>query len=511
MNTQPLEFHQVTYHYPEQTLDLFQDLSLSLAPVWTAVIGANGGGKSTFLQLACGLLAPLGGVVQHPSHCIYVPQRTEEIPPTYEEFAYAYDAEACRLHGRLHLGRDYLDRWDTLSEGERKRAQIGWALYQESDMLCIDEPSNHLDREAMLCVLQSLKEYRSLALLVSHDLELLDALCSQTVQVHAPLVSKFTCAPSLAMEETSRMHHSLLVSYQQHAKREAKLRQEKRTRAAHAAKQDTMNTKRNIDPKDHDAKGRIDGVRVSGKDKVAGKLSNQLNARLKRTEQDGSLLAGSLANQSLLNLRKDLDGITVQGSKACRNTLVRMEACALEMGPIRRLHLPSMELSNIQRVAVRGPNGVGKSTLLKHLATLLDQSTIRYWQLEQELGKEESLSWFARFQDLDSSAKGEIVSSVVRLGSDSNLFLGSALPSPGEMRKLLIAWALQESCELIILDEPTNHLDLPSRLALQQALSVFPGALILVSHDQRFLEGLCTSWWDLAWDAQKGDSFLSIH
>ena len=64
MNTQPLEFHQVTYHYPEQTVDLFSDLSLTLAPVWTAVIGANGGGKSTFLQLATGHRKPLDGKKQ---------------------------------------------------------------------------------------------------------------------------------------------------------------------------------------------------------------------------------------------------------------------------------------------------------------------------------------------------------------------------------------------------------------------------------------------------------------
>ncbi len=511
MNTQPLEFHQVTYHYPEQTLDLFHDLSLSLAPVWTAVIGVNGGGKSTFLQLACGMLTPLAGLIQHPEQCIYVPQRTEDVPPTYEAFAYAYDADACRLHGRLHLERDYLERWDTLSEGERKRAQIGWALYQECDLLCIDEPSNHLDREAMLCVLQSLKEYRGFALLVSHDLELLDALCVQTIQIHAPLVTKLACSPSQAMDETSRMHQSLLASSLQHAKREARLKQEKKTRAEHAAKQDKINTKRTIDPKDHDAKGRIDAVRVSGRDKVAGQLSNQLNARLKRTEQIGTMLAANLESQSQLNLKKNLDGITVQGTIARRNTLLHVEPCLLAMGPVRRLQLPALDVSNTQRVAIRGPNGVGKSTLLKHLTSMLDQGPVRYWQLGQELGLEESLSWFARFQDLDPGAKGAIVSSVVRLGSDSNLFLGSALPSPGEMRKLLIAWALQGSYELIMLDEPTNHLDLPSRLALQKALAAFPGALMLVSHDQRFLEGLCTTWWDLEWGAQRGDSMLSIH
>ncbi|MDD3904311.1 MAG: ATP-binding cassette domain-containing protein, partial [Sphaerochaeta sp.] len=164
MAIQTIEFRHISYQYPEQTQILFDDLNLTFSDGWTACIGSNGSGKSTLLQLACGLLSPDGGTLSRPNTCLYVSQGTDTLPPSYEEFAFSYDAYACRLHGLLSLDRQIPFRWETLSHGERKRAQIGWALYQESPVLAVDEPTNHLDELALDWLQRALMEYKGIGI-----------------------------------------------------------------------------------------------------------------------------------------------------------------------------------------------------------------------------------------------------------------------------------------------------------------------------------------------------------
>lgn len=511
MSIQTLEFQHLTFHYPDQSLDLFSDLNLSIGSGWTALIGANGGGKSTLLKLACNQLKPLSGAVLHPPLCIYVPQRTDEIPPTYADFALSYDALACKLHGQLGLDRDYPSRWETLSHGERKRAQIAWALYRESDLLCVDEPTNHLDKNAMHLIISALQLHRGIGLLVSHDREVLDALCTTTVEVQSPFVTKLACPPSQAMEEIRKLRLSAETSYREQGKELRCLVREKQRRRSVAQVQDVRNSKRHIDAKDHDAKARIDGFRVSGGDKVAGRLSRQLDTRLSNQLATKQSLFSSLSEMRALDLSKSSAGITLQGVKHPAKIVLDTDETVLSLGPDRRLFLPALTLSHTDRVGIRGPNGIGKSTLIRHLVPLFEEKSIRFWYLEQELDQEKSLCSYQKFEALDSQTKGRIVSTVVRLGSDARLFLQSALPSPGELRKLLLAQALESELSLLVLDEPTNHLDLPSRLALEAELGAFTGALLLISHDQSFLDKVCSTWWDIASIADSLDSELIVH
>lgn len=511
MSIQTLEFQKITFHYPDQSLHLFADLSLSIGVGWAAVIGANGGGKSTLLKLAGNELEPLSGTILRPQHCIYVPQRTDEIPASYAEFAYSYDTSACKLHGRLGIERDFIHRWGSLSHGERKRAQIAWALYQESELLCIDEPTNHLDRDAMQLILSALQRYRGIGLLVSHDREILDALCTTSIEVQSPIVCKLSCPPSQAIEELRKQRIAAETSYQEQGRQLKRLMREKQRRSAIARVQDVRNTKRHISAKDHDAKAKLDGFRVSGGDKVAGQLSRQLDTRVSNELNAKQSLYSKLGEKRVLDLTKTSAGITLQGVKHAAKILLDTEQSVLSLGPERRLFVPPLTLLHTDRVGIRGPNGVGKSTLIRHLLPLFAEKSIRFWNLEQELDLAQSLASYRAFEALDPRLKGRIVSTLVRLGSDAQLFLQSALPSPGELRKLLIAQALESECSLLVLDEPTNHLDLPSRIALEAELASFTGALLLVSHDQSFLDHAGTIWWDISIVQDTSDSELIVH
>ena len=96
------------------------------------------------------------------------------------------DGAAWQLKGRLALEADWLERWESLSHGERKRAQIAVALWLEPPVLAVDEPTNHIDTQARALLEGALRDYRGVGLLVSHDRDLLDRLCRQCLFLDPP-------------------------------------------------------------------------------------------------------------------------------------------------------------------------------------------------------------------------------------------------------------------------------------------------------------------------------------
>jgi ATPase subunit of ABC transporter with duplicated ATPase domains len=128
--------------------------------------------------------------------------------------------------------------------------------------------------------------------------------------------------------------------------------------------------------------------------------------------------------------------------------------------------------------------------------------------LPQELGAEESRDILEAVLGVEEKRRGEILSGFSRLGSDPRLLFASALPSPGEVRKLLIARSIFYDPALIVMDEPTNHLDLVSIGLLETALAEYSGALLLASHDPVFLSRLTNREWAVA--GTGGDSALRI-
>ena len=118
----------------------------------------------------------------------------------------------------------------------------------------------------------------------------------------------------------------------------------------------------------------------------------------------------------------------------------------------------------------------------------------------QEIGEEESRAIHADVKRLDRGPLGRVMTLISRLGSRPGRLLASTTPSPGEIRKILLARGVERGPHLIVMDEPTNHLDLPSIECLENALAEAPCALLLVSHDERFLARLTTVRWTLVGD-----------
>ena len=177
---------KLSFSYTD-AVDLFSEADFQLDPGWTGLVGANGAGKTTLLKLLARELKPSDGALHfEPDGAVVItcPQTVEARTPAIDAFAESTEHDARRLIGQLKLEPWALDRWDTLSPGERKRWQIGAALSSNPDVLLLDEPTNHLDAEARELLLRTLQRFRGVGLLVSHDRALLDALTTHTLRIH---------------------------------------------------------------------------------------------------------------------------------------------------------------------------------------------------------------------------------------------------------------------------------------------------------------------------------------
>jgi len=479
-----LEFRGVSYRYPGAPEEALRDISLTCPPGWTAIAGANGAGKSTLLQLVAGLIRPDSGSIARIGTALYCPQRTDDSPELLEALLVSPDRESRRLTGLLGLEEDWPGRWETLSHGERKKAQIAVALWTDPDLLAVDEPANHIDRDGRDLLVRALETFHGTGLIVSHDRDLIDRLCSRCVFLEDRTAQCFPGGYTSAME----LRRSALEDAK---KRRAAAREElvSAREVFHRRRSELEDRKKCLSKKglgwrDHDAKSRVDGLRMGGKAEGSARRMRAAASRVRAAEEK---LAGS-------TVRKERElSFWLEGSRSMRNSLLEIPSERLPLGR-RELRFPALGIGPDDRIALTGRNGSGKSTLVRHLAARLEMCSGGFLYMPQELG-DVAGELLAEMASLDSSELGEVMSIVSCLGSDPAALLDSGQPSPGELRKLMLALSARKSPAVLILDEPTNHLDLPSIELLESSLASFPGAMLLVSHDRRFLEALADIWW----------------
>ena len=491
MTSASLVFHDTGFAYETATRPLLADLALGLGPGWTGVVGANGSGKTTLLRLAVGQLEPTAGAIETPGDARYCPQRTDDLPAELADLLQSPDPTACRLAGRLELGDDWTARWETLSHGERKRAQIAVALWRAPEVLAIDEPTNHLDRAGREVLAAALGSFRGIGLLVSHDRELLDQLCHQCLFVEPPRVRLFAGGYTQARLQAEQEDDHARRRYEQAGAERKRLEREAARRREAAYRADRKRSKRGIAKRDHDAKAKIDQARVTGKDAVAGKLLRQIDGRLEQAREAHARARIGKAHAT---------GIWLPGSQARQRYVLHLPAGALALGEGAQLRFPSLAVARDDRIALTGPNGSGKSTLVRHILETLELPEERFAYVPQEIDLAATAEILDDARRLPKDALGHALTVVSRLNSRPERLLESREPSPGEVRKLLLATKIAREPYLIVMDEPTNHMDLPSIEALEAALDDCPCALLLVSHDERFLQSLTRLRWAIAPD-----------
>jgi len=501
---------------------LFSDISLNFGPGRAGIVGRNGCGKSTLLRILARETEPASGTIAIEGTVGWMRQVTghqsgsvaqalgiaESLSSTdrllrgagtAEDAAAAdWSLEARLAEALTRVGLGQTDPWqpvDTLSGGQRTRLALARILLDAPDILLLDEPTNNLDAEGRALVAGFLRAWHGCIIVASHDralLEEVDAiveLANRTASIFGGPWSHFSAARSerLAVAQSAldlaerKVRQTGLAAQMQ---RERQNRSDKRGRADRA--------------KGGAPKMAFD-AREERSDRTAGR-GNRLAER-RQAEVAAALAKARAAVEVLAPLRIELP----ETQRGDVGPVLSLQAVTFNIGARRVLGPLDLMVHRGERVAITGPNGSGKSTLLhlaagtlKPTAGSVRQTGGRVALLDQHvafLRDEETLIEAMRRLN-PSLSLNESHAALARSGF-RNLTAGKRCDalSGGERMRAGLACVLSapEPPALLLLDEPTNHMDLDSIEVLEAGLRGYGGALVVVSHDQAFLDEIQVS------------------
>ncbi len=453
-------------------LQLFRDVTIHVEPEERiCLIGRNGAGKSTLLNLMNAEIEPDDGKVSRQSglktSCL-----TQDIPgvlegSTREIILGGIGAAEKESHwvdtvlSRLSLDGDV--EFSTLSGGQKRRVLLGRALVSEPDLLFLDEPTNHLDLDAIEWLEKFLRKWNGAIVFVSHDRVFVDNLATRIVELDRGMLSSW---PGGYRDYVEQKQRALEVEERQRAEFDKKLaREETWVRQGIKARR----------------------TRNEGRVRALKKLREERRARLE--------VAG--------NVKMTLK----EGAKSGKKVIEVVDA-SFGYGTTTLIRALSTTVSRGDKVGIIGPNGVGKTTLMKLLIGEHEPASGNV-----ELGVRLQVAYLDQLREEIDDAKTLIENvaqggDTVTVGGATKHIIGylqdflfdpiaarapASNLSGGERNRLLLAKLFTRPSNVIVLDEPTNDLDIPTLELLEALLVEYAGTVLLVSHDREFLNNVVTS------------------
>ncbi|CAM4228809.1 ABC transporter-like protein [Lederbergia lenta] len=480
-----------------------------------ALVGRNGAGKSTLLKMIAGHLSYDSGQIVRPKDVSigYLAQNTglestltiwdemltvftelmkmeKEIrkielelsnPSIYEEQekserllqeydklqvafkdkgGYQYESDIRSvLHGLRFYEQDYGTFIATLSGGQKTRLALAKLLLTKPDILILDEPTNHLDIETLSWLEQYLQSYTGAILIVSHDRYFLDKVVNQVYELSRHEMKKFHGNYSKYLDHKAEIYEREMKQFEKQQGEVAKLQDFIQRNLARASTTKRAQSRRK----------QLDKMQLLDKP-TSGEKSATFSFGVERPSGNDVLKISDAA-------------IGYEGNILSEN-----------------IHI---DISKQDSIALVGPNGVGKSTLLKTIIkkiNLLKGSlhfgtnvVIGYYDQEQaELSSNKTV--LQELWDLYPHKEEREIRTVLGnfLFSGDDVQKTVSMLSGGEKARVALAILMLEEANFLILDEPTNHLDLDSKEVLENALVDYPGTILFVSHDRYFINRLAT-------------------
>lgn len=479
---------------------LFENTSFQIHPGQkVGLTGANGTGKSSLFSLILKQLHADSGDCAYPDHWVvaHVAQELADSKQQAIEFVLDGDVElrqiqhairtaeddddgirVATLHGQLDniegytansrasqllagLGFSTTDETRVINEfsgGWQMRLNLAKALMCRSDLLLLDEPTNHLDLDTIIWLESWLSSYRGTLLLISHDRDFLNNICTHIAHLEQQRIQLYT-------GNYSAFEH---------------------IRAERLANQQSQYIKQQRDI------AHIESYIT--RFRAQATKAKQAQSRLKALERMQTIAPAHVDSPFHFSLFEP---------EKIPNSLLHMDAVDAGYGDTQILKNIDFQLLPGDRIGLLGPNGAGKSTFIKVLAAQLKIQNGEY-----HLAKETRIGYFAQhqleqlhnehtpvehLQQIDrNSREADLRNYLGRFGFSNDMALSKIQNfSGGEKSRLVLAMIIYQKPNLLLLDEPTNHLDLEMREALAEALQEFSGAMVIVSHDRHLLNATC--------------------
>ena len=484
-----IQISHLSFRYDGGTEELFQDVSLNLDSGWhLGLLGRNGRGKTTFLHLLEGRYA-YRGTIKASVDFSYFPYQVENPQKSAGEVVRAVvpEHETWQLEKELRqlkVNLETLERpFHTLSKGEQTKVLLAALFLRDHSFLLIDEPTNHLDLTGRNLV-QSYLRTKSGYILVSHDRAFLDGCVDHILAINRANLElqSGTCTTWLqnkALQDRFEL--------EQNEKLGGEIKRLKRAAGRAANWSDQVEKSKN-------------GTRKSGLRPDKGYIGHQAAKMMKRSKNIELRREKAIEEKGkLLNNLEQVDPIRIQPLSYHRQSLLTLRQVSIAHNGVYSFEPIDLTLSQGERIALVGENGVGKSSLLKRLMgePLCSSGTIQMgsglvlsYVAQDTAALTGTLRTYCQTRQIDLT---QLLTMLRKFGfSREQLEVPIAAMSHGQKKKILLAASLCERAHLYLWDEPLNYLDLDARMQLEQMLKACEPTMVFVEHDAAFCAAVAT-------------------